>query len=352
MARKNLLKGFKRPKGIIFDQSEEDAFYGKFTAYPFERGYGMTIGNSLRRILLSSIQGYAITAIRITHYDSEGIPKVISNEYESIPEVVEDTPIVINNLKKVQIQLGDDIESETVAVELNGPMDFKAGNIEAGGNIKVINKDLHIATLSDKAHIELELQIDLGRGYVSAERNEKYIDVIGTIPIDAIFSPIIKVKYAIENARVGQRSDYDKLILEIWTDGSISPADALAEASKIAKEHFTIFINFDEDEILKEDDRDDEEERIRKFLDTPVEELELSVRSSNCLKNANIRTLGDLTKKTEEDLVKTRNFGKKSLQEIKDKLKEWNLSLGMVDYSILKQIKKKEDSEDSDETQD
>jgi DNA-directed RNA polymerase subunit alpha len=184
------------------------------------------------------------------------------------------------------------------------------------------------------------VQIDLGRGYVSAERNEKYIEVLGTIPVDAIFSPIKKVKYSVENARVGQRTDYDKLILEIWTNGSITPADALAEASKIAKEHFTIFINFDEDDVLREDDKDDAEERIRKFLDTPVEELELSVRSSNCLKNANIRTIGDLTRKTEDEIVKTRNFGKKSLQEIKEKLKDWNLTLGMTDYSSLTQFSK------------
>jgi DNA-directed RNA polymerase subunit alpha len=356
MARKNLLKGFMRPKGIIFDHTEGDPFYGKFTAYPFERGYGLTIGNTLRRILLSSIQGYAITAVRITHYNTSGNPKVISNEYESIPEVVEDTPEIINNLKVIQLQLGNDVESETIHIELKGPHDFKAKDLENSTNVKVINKDLHIATLSDKANLEFEFQIDLGRGYVSAERNEKYIEVIGTIPIDSIFSPIKKVKYGVENVRVGQRTDYDKLILEIWTDGSISPQDALAEASKIAKEHFTIFINFDEDEIIREDDKDNEEERIRKLLETPVEELELSVRSSNCLKNANIRTIGDLTKKTEEDLVKTRNFGKKSLQEIKDRLKEWNLALGMDDYTAIKSFKKKdiekdkeEEKEDSDE---
>jgi DNA-directed RNA polymerase subunit alpha len=356
MARKNLLKGFMRPKGIIFDHTEGDPFYGKFTAYPFERGYGLTIGNTLRRILLSSIQGYAITAVRVTHYNGSGNPKVISSEYESIPEVVEDTPEIINNLKLVQLQLGNDVESETIHIELKGPHDFKAKDLEVATNVKVINKDLHIATLSDKANLEFELQIDLGRGYVSSERNEKYIEVIGTIPIDAIFSPIKKVKYGVENVRVGQRTDYDKLILEIWTDGSISPQDALAEASKIAKEHFTIFINFDEDEIIREDDKDNEEERIKKLLETPVEELELSVRSSNCLKNANIRTIGDLTKKTEEDLVKTRNFGKKSLQEIKERLKEWNLSLGMDDYSALKSLKKKDidiekeiEKEDTDE---
>ncbi|MBN1410462.1 MAG: DNA-directed RNA polymerase subunit alpha [Spirochaetales bacterium] len=340
MARKNLLKGFKRPKGIIFDQTEDKPFYGKFTAYPFERGYGVTIGNTLRRILVSSIQGYSITAIRITYYDEEQVPHVISSEYESIPEVVEDTPELINNLKQVQLRLSDDLDTETINVVLKGPTEFLAKELEIGGNVQVINKDFHIATLEDKANIEIEIQIDLGRGYVSSERNEKYIEVLGTIPVDAIFSPIKKVKYSVENARVGQRTDYDKLILEVWTNGSITPADAIAEASKIAKEHFTIFINFDEDDVLRDDDKDDAEEKIRKFLDTPVEELELSVRSSNCLKNANIRTIGDLTRKTEDEIVKTRNFGKKSLQEIKEKLKEWNLTLGMTDYSTLTQFSK------------
>jgi DNA-directed RNA polymerase subunit alpha len=349
MARKNLLKGFKKPKGILFDQTENQPLYGKFTAYPFERGYGVTIGNTLRRILLSSIPGYAITAVRITHYNDEGIPVVISNEYESIPEVLEDTPVILNNLKEVQIRLIDDIETDTIAVELKGNGVFKAGDLEVGGNVQVINKDLYICTLEDNANLEIELQIDLGRGYVSAERREEFIDIIGTVPIDAIFSPIKKVKYYVENARVGQRSDYDKLILEIWTDGSIAPADALAEASKIAKEHFTIFINFDEDDIIREDENNDEEEKIRKFLETPVEELELSVRSSNCLKNANIRTIGDLTKKSEDDIVKTRNFGKKSLLEIKEKLKEWNLQLGMTDYSVLKQYFKSKELEKSND---
>ena len=192
----------------------------------------------------------------------------------------------------------------------------------------------------EKANIDLELQIDLGRGYVPAETNEKYIEVVGTIPIDAVFSPVKKVAFSIENTRVGHRSDYDKLVLDVWTDGTLTPEDALAEAAKIAKDHFTIFINFDEDAVGGDEDFDEEEERVRAILDTPVEELELSVRSSNCLKNANIRTIGDLTRRTEEDIAKTRNFGKKSLLEIKEKLKEWNLSLGMTDYSALKTAKK------------
>ncbi len=335
MARKNLLKGFKRPKGITFEQSEVEQNYGKFIAYPFERGYGRTIGNTLRRVLLSSIQGYAVTAVRITNFDEEGTPHVISSEYDSIQDFVEDIPNVVNSFKELQLKLDEEVESTTINLELKGSGKLTGKALEKDG-VEVINKDLLIATTTAKANLEIEVQIDLGRGYVSAERSEKYVEVIGTIPIDAIFSPIVKVKYNVENTRVGQRTDYDKLILEVWTDGSISPEDALAEASKIAKDHFTIFINFDEDQIVGDEDLSDEDEQLRRFLDTPVEELELSVRSSNCLKNANIRTIGDLTKKTEEDIVKTRNFGKKSLQEIREKLSEWNLSLGMKDYSHLK----------------
>ncbi len=336
MARKNLLKGFKRPKGITFEHRETTPNYGKFIAYPFERGYGTTIGDTLRRVLLSSIQGYAVTGLRITSYDADGTPHVLSSEYEAIPEVVEDTPEIINNLKRLQLKLQNDLEQKTILLEWKGTGEIKGSDLEVDGDVEVLNKDLHIATTMENANLEFEIQIDLGRGYVPAEQNEKYIEYIGTIPVDSVFSPVERVKYTIENTRVGQRSDYDKLILEIWTDGSIPPEDALAEAAKIAKDHFTIFINFDEDDVVGDEDIDEEEERIRNLLDTPVEELELTVRSSNCLKNANIKTIGDLTRRTEEDIAKTRNFGKKSLMEIKEKLKEWNLSLGMTDYSVLK----------------
>lgn len=348
MARRNLLKGFKRPKGITFEHSETNEYYGRFVAYPFERGFGTTVGNTLRRVLLSSIQGYAVTAIRITSYDADGNAHVLSSEYESIPGVVEDAPDVINRLKQLQISLEDEQEQKTVIIEAKGKGVVSAAALETDGSIQIKNKDLQLLTLMPDANVEMEVQIDLGRGYVPAELNEKYIEVIGTIPIDAIFSPIRRAKINVENTRVGQRTDYDKLTLEVWTDGTIAPEDALAEAAKIAKDHFTIFINFDEDDIVGDDDVDEEEERIRQLLDTPVEELELSVRSSNCLKNANIRSIGDLTTRTEEDIAKTRNFGKKSLQEIKEKLKEWNLSLGMTDYSQLRQavrMKKKRDED-------
>lgn len=350
MARKNLLKGFKRPKGITFEHSEVNPTYGKFIAYPFERGYGTTIGNSLRRVLLSSIQGYAVSAVRITSYDSEGTAHVLSSEYEAIAEVVEDTPDVINRLKQLQIGLPENVEQKTIVIESKGKGVITGADLEVDDSITIMNKDLILLTLMEEANVEIEVQIDLGRGYVPAERNEKYIEVIGTIPVDAIFSPIRRVKYNVENTRVGHRTDYDKLSLEIWTDGTVKPEDALAEASKIAKDHFTIFINFDEDDIVGDEDVDEEEERIKQLLETPVEELELSVRSSNCLKNANIRSIGDLTARTEEDIAKTRNFGKKSLQEIKEKLNEWNLSLGMTDYSQLRQaVRMKKQKEDENE---
>ncbi len=336
MARKNLLKGFKKPRGITFEHSEVKSNYGKFVAYPFERGFGTTVGNTLRRILLSSIQGYAVSAVKITCYNEEGTPHMVSSEFEMVPEVVEDTPEIIANLKQLEIKLPEEVEQKTLLIECKGAGTITGADFEKDNDIEVMNKDWKILTMMEKANFDLEVQIDLGRGYVPSEVNEKYIEEIGTIPIDAVFSPIRKVTYNIENTRVGQRNDFDKLTLEIFTDGTIAPEDALAEAAKIAKDHFTIFINFDEDAIDGDEDIDEEEERVRAVLDTPVEELELSVRSFNCLKSANIRSIGDLTRKTEEEIAKTRNFGKKSLLEIKEKLKEWNLGLGMTDYSVLK----------------
>ena len=335
MARKNLLKGMKRPKGITFEPSEVDASYGRFAAYPFERGYGVTIGNTLRRILLSSIQGYAVSAIRVTSYDEEGTPYVLSSEFDTIPLVVEDTPDFINSLKQVKVALEDDLEEKTIMIEVKGPSELTAKDLAKDPQVTVLNPDLKLATLMEGASLAIEVQIELGRGYVPAERNEKYIEVVGTIPVDAIYSPILKVKYVVENTRVGHRTDYDKLVLDLNTDGTMAPDDALAQASKIAKDHFSIFINFDEDD--GEDDEVDElDGRLRSLLDTPVEELELTVRSSNCLRNANIRTIGDLVGKTEEEIAETRNFGKKSLDEIKAKLDERGLRLGVTDFTQLR----------------
>ena len=351
MARKNLLKGFKKVTETHFEHVETNPNYGKFIAYPFETGFGTTLGNTLRRILLSSIQGYAITSVRITSYDADGIPHVISSEFETIPNVVEDALEVLNSIKQIRLKLPEDQEQETFLFEFKGPGKVTSNDFARGDQLEIMTKDMHLFTMMEGAHLEFEIQVDLGRGYVPAEVNEHYIDVVGTIPLDAIFTPIPKVKYSIEPCRVGQRNDYDKLVIEIWTDGSITPENALAEAAKIAKDHFSIFVNFNDTEVAHTDELDEGDERIRILLNQDVTQLELSVRSSNCLKNANIKTIGELTRRTEEDIAKTRNFGKKSLTEIKEKLQEWNLSLGMTDYSHLKNTlnfsKQKEESDES-----
>jgi DNA-directed RNA polymerase subunit alpha len=351
MARKNLLKGYKRPKGITYEHGELKPNYGKFIAAPFEPGFGTTVGNTLRRVLLSSIQGYAITAVKITSYDTEGNAHPVSSEFEIIPNIVEDTLEVINSLKQIRLRLPQDMEQNVLLYEWSGKHEIRSDDFDREGQVEVLSTGQHVMTLMDNARIDMEIQIDLGRGYVPSEVNERYVEVIGTIPLDAIFSPVRKVKYAVEPTRVGQRSDYDKLVLEVWTDGTVRPDDALAESAKIAKDHFSVFINFDENSLGSELDDDPDDERIRQILNTPVEELELSVRSSNCLKNANIKTIGELTRKTEDDIAKTRNFGKKSLQEIKEKLKEWNLSLGIVDMNVLRNaVRVTPQKEEEDET--
>ncbi len=341
MARKNLLEGFKKPKTITFEHLETNPNYGKFTAYPFEPGFGTTVGNTLRRVLLSSIQGYAISSIRITSYDGDDVPHVISSEFEKIPNVSEDTLEVINSLKQIRLRLPRDVEQDTIVYEFKGPATITGKDFEKEGQLEVCteeSKNLVVFTMMEGAKLDVEIQVDLGRGYIPAEVNQHYIDVVGSIAMDCIFTPVPKVKYSIEPCRVGQRNDYDKLILEIHTDGSIKPEDALGEAAKIAKEYFAVFVNFNESEYAGADDLDEGDESIKSLLNTPVEELELSVRSSNCLKNANIHTIGELTRKTEDDITKTRNFGKKSLEEIKSKLEEHGLTLGMTDYSHLKDI--------------
>ena len=305
MARKNLLKGFKKPSGLSLEQNDLSQDYGKFIAYPFERGFGTTIGNTMRRVLLSSIQGFAVVAVRFTSYDADGKPHVIPSEFERIPGVVEDTPEIISNLKSLCVALSNEEEDRVILLE---------------------NKS---------GCVDMEVQISLGRGYVPAEVNEQYKEFVDAIAVDGIFSPVKKVKYSIENTRVGDRSDYDKLILEVWTDGTVSPVDAVGEAAKIAKEHFTIFINFDEKEINSEEEKDKTDKHILEVKNTPVSQLELSVRASNCLNKAKIFTLGELTEKNEEDILRTRNFGKKSLAEIKGKLEEWGLTLGMTEADYI-----------------
>ncbi|MDR2864537.1 MAG: DNA-directed RNA polymerase subunit alpha [Spirochaetaceae bacterium] len=352
MARKNLLKGFKRPKGITsFEPDNLQANYGKFVAAPFEPGFGTTIGNTLRRILLSSIQGYAITSVKIISRDGN-TSHTISSEFEIIPNVVEDTLEVLNNLKQIRLRLPEDKEQDVLVYDFSGKKEIKSEDFAKSGAVEVLNPGLHIMSLMEDANLEFEIQIDLGRGYIPSEVNAQYIEVIGTIPMDAIFSPVRKVKYAVVPTRVGQRSDYDKLELEIWTDGTVKPEDTLADAAKIAKEHFSVFINFDEGDFVYDDEDEEENGRIRTLLNTSVEQLDLSVRSSNCLKIANIRTIGELIRKTEDDINKTRNFGKKSLQEIKERLAEWNLQLGVTNVSELKNAirlypKKKEEENEA-----
>lgn len=335
MARKNLLRDFKRPKTVLLEPEQQDSNYGKFVASPFERGFGTTIANSLRRTLLTSIQGYAITAMRVEYLDKERKNTRLSNEFESITGVYEETSLVVQNLKKVRSRLLDDEESRTIVIEKKGEGTFTAKDLEVDSNIQVLNPELVIANLNEEASLLIELQIDMGRGYISAERNLEHIQTIDTIPIDAIFSPIQRVLFSVGNTRIGQRTDYDKITLEVFTDGSISPQDAIAEASKILKEHYSCFINFEDEETIEEEVEDPEEEKMRTLLNTVIEELELSVRSSNCLRVAGIRTIGDLVTRSEEDISRIKNLGKKSINEIKEKLQNLGLDFGMKNLLYL-----------------
>jgi DNA-directed RNA polymerase subunit alpha len=330
MEHKNLLKGMKRPKSLIIEHAERDSNYGKIIASPLDRGYATTLGNTLRRVLLSGLQGYAVVAVRIEAYDpdSDGM-KMVTSEFDTVHGMTEDTIDFLLNIKGVRLRLQNGAESRTISLNKEGKGPLLAGDLAVDDDIKVLNPELHLAELAEGCRLNLDIQINLGRGYVPAEGNAGNIETIGTIPIDAIFSPIRKANFTVENARVGQRGDYDKLILEVWTDGSIMPEDAVADAAKIVKDYLAHFINFNEEFEYEEEEVDEEVERLKGILDTPVEELELSVRSSNCLRNINIKTIGDLAKRSEEEISKTKNFGKKSLQEIKDKLATYGLTLGM-----------------------
>jgi len=305
----------EKPQVERVESSEE---FGKYEIAPLERGYGITLGNSLRRILLSSLPGVAITSVKI-----EGV----KHEFSSIPGVYEDVTDIILNLKEVVLKYnGKDIE--TINLEIEGEGEVKAGDFKTSADIEIINEDHHIATLAEDGKLILEATVEKGRGYVTAEENKGHFDkIIGLIPIDSSFSPITRANFQVEDTRVGQVTDFDRLILDIQTDGSIHPDDAISLAAKIMVEHLDLFINLtdevDDVEIMVEK----EEEEKDKILDTTIEELELSVRSSNCLKRAGINNVGELTEKTEDDLMKVRNLGKKSLLEIKDKLNELDLKL-------------------------
>ncbi len=312
-------KGFQKPKFLEADASTLTGRYGRFTAQPYERGFGTTLGNALRRILLSSIEGAAITAVRVEN---------VLHEFSSIPGVIEDVTDIILNLKKVPIKLHIP-RVETVTVNVKGPKVVTAGDIEAGSNIDILDKDAVIATLSDEGQIEMEMRVKPGRGYVPADQNMDEDLALGYIPIDSVHSPIQRVNFEVDPARVGRSTDYDKLTLEIWTDGSILPQEAVATAAKLLKDHLSIFINFEDRMDVEPEVADAEDEKLREHLDRSIDELDLSVRSYNCLKNAGIESVRQLVQKTEPELLKTKNFGRKSLNEIKEILADMNLSLGM-----------------------
>lgn len=310
-----------KPKRLEAETETLTATYGKFYAEPLERGYGTTIGNSLRRILLSSLQGAAITAVKI-----DGV----LHEFTTIPGVTEDVTEIILNLKEVNLKLHGD-GPKTVRISAKGKKEVKAGDIITDGTVEIMNPDHHIATLSKDAKLEMEMTVRWGKGYVPSERNRDDSLSVGAIPVDSLHSPIKKVNFLTSHARVGQITDYDKLTMEVWTNGSITPTDAVSIAGKIMKDQLSVFITFEEEEM--EESRVPEEERegvtLGDNLLKSVDELELSVRAANCLKKANIRYIGELVQKTENEMLKTKNFGRKSLNEIKEVLTEMGLHLGM-----------------------
>jgi len=308
-----------RPRGIQIEAETLTEFYGRFTCEPLERGYGITLGNSLRRVLLSSLQGAAATAMHI-----EGA----LHEFTTVSDVVEDVTDIILNLKEVVFRAST-AKTYQVRIEKEGPGPVYARDIALTDGLTVLNPDHLIATLDKKGPLAMDITVNVGRGYVPAEKNKTPTMSIGTIPIDALFSPVRKVNYTVTNARVGQVTDYDKLTLEVWTNGSVKPQDAVAYAAKILKEQLSIFINFEETEETSYISGSSEEEPLNENLFRSVDELELSVRSANCLQNANITLIGELVQRSEQDMLKTKNFGRKSLKEIKEILTNMGLGLGM-----------------------
>jgi DNA-directed RNA polymerase subunit alpha len=308
-----------RPRRMEVEESTHTPFYGKFVCEPLERGFGITLGNALRRVLLSSLQGGAITCARI-----DGV----LHEFSTIPGVKEDVTDIVLNLKKVQLKLHSR-EPKELRLEAEGEGEVRAGDIIADATVEIINPEQIIATLSKEGRVSMLMKAGWGRGYVPAELNKSEDDPIGTLALDAVFSPVRKVSYKITNARVGRRTDYDRLTMEIWTNGAVHPEDALSQAAKILREQFLVFLNFEEEEKPVEMLPPQQEPVINENLFRSVSELELSVRSANCLKNADIKFIGELVQKTEAEMLKTKNFGRKSLNEIKEILADMGLSLGM-----------------------
>jgi DNA-directed RNA polymerase subunit alpha len=314
-----LWKGFQKPKRLEVDTETLTATYGKFYAQPFERGFGTTVGNALRRVLLSAIEGAAITAVKI-----EGV----LHEFSSLPGVVEDVTDIILNLKQIPIKMHTPAEKiVTLDIERKGRV--TAADLQGDSSIEILDPSAPIATLSENAKLQMELRVNTGRGYVSADKNFDEDMGIGYIPIDSVHSPVRRVNYHVEAARIGQATDYDRLVLEVWTNGTVLPADAVGLAATLLRDHLTIFVNAEHETAFEGEGEGQLPENLAEYLNRSVDELELSVRSANCLKNAGIRTIRDLVQKSEKDMLETKNFGRKSLNEIKDILRPMGLSLGM-----------------------
>lgn len=308
-----------KPKGIEIEKETHSKFFGKFTAKPLERGFGLTIGNALRRIMLSSIQGASVVNVKI-----DGV----LHEFSAISGVKEDVTDIILNVKGLKLKLHD-VEEDVIRIEASGEKEVTGADLITTANVEVLNPDHHIATLSGDGKLNMEMKVKMGKGYVPAELNKSENDPVGVIPIDALFSPVLRVNYNVTNARVGRSTDFDRLTLEVETDGTVAPEDAVAYAAKILKEQLVTFINFEEEEEPETSEEIQEEVPFNENLNKRVEELELSVRSANCLQNADIKHIGELVQKTESEMLKTKNFGRKSLNEIKEILSEMGLSLGM-----------------------
>ena len=314
-----LWKGFQKPKRLDFEPESLSATYGKFYAQPFERGFGTTIGNALRRVLLSSIEGAAITAVKI-----EGV----LHEFSSLPGVVEDVTDIILNLKQIPIKMHT-TDEKILTLDVTRKGRVTASDLQGDSSIDILDADAPIATLSENGKLQMEMRVSMGRGYVSADKNFDEDMGIGYIPIDSVHSPVRRVNYHVEAARIGQATDYDRLVLEVWTNGTVSPADAVGLAATLLRDHLTIFVNAEVETALEGVGEGELPENLAEYLNKSVDELELSVRSANCLKNAGIRTIRDLVQKSEKDMLETKNFGRKSLNEIRDILRPMGLSLGM-----------------------
>ncbi|PON19582.1 DNA-directed RNA polymerase subunit alpha [Candidatus Entotheonella serta] len=313
------LTSFHKPKRIETERSSLNDVYGRFVAEPFERGFGVTIGHALRRVLLSSLTGAAVTTVKI---------QGVYHEFSTVPGVLEDTTEIILNVKELLLKMHVD-RPKQLALQATGPAEVTARDIVTDADVEILNPDLHIATLNKDAVLEMTMDVELGRGYVPAERHAQDIVDPQVIPIDAVFSPIRKVTFQVENTRVGQSTDYDRLILDVHTNGSLHPEEAVSQAARVLQDHLQVFVSFHEEPVQEMPVVDEERQRLMENLSRSVDELELSVRSYNCLKNANIRTIGELVQKNEAEMLKTRNFGRKSLNEIKEILTLMGLGLGM-----------------------